>query len=99
MTLFNENLDKTFVLWPKDAKELIDNAEDKLFLISMMTDRCASFGSFDKKKLQRENKKEARTKAELSRKKKWEAERNTNTCVTAPISSSDSDSEKRSVCA
>ena len=93
VTFFNENLDKTFVLWPKDAKELIDNAEDKLFLISMMTDRCASFGSFDKKKLQRENKKEARTTAELSRKKKWEAERNTNTCVTAPISPSDSDSE------
>ena len=43
-----ENLDKTFKLWPDNVEELV-NDKDLLFLESMKTDRAASFGSLDTK--------------------------------------------------
>ena len=42
-----EKLNKTFKLWPQNLFDLVKNEEDVLFLNSMMTDRVASFGSFD----------------------------------------------------
>lgn len=42
-------LKSTFVLWPRNGKALINNAEDRLFLESMKGDRAASLGAFDKK--------------------------------------------------
>ena len=44
-----ENLDKTFKLWPDNVEELVNDKEDLLFLESMKTDRAASFGRIDTK--------------------------------------------------
>ena len=41
-------LEKTFPLWPKNAKNQITNEDDIKFLQSMKTDRIAIFGSFDR---------------------------------------------------
>ena len=43
-----DNLAKTFPLWPATAEQLIRNVDDLAFLKSMKTDRAATFGSYDK---------------------------------------------------
>lgn len=42
------HLEATFRLWPANAEKLMKNDKDKLFMHSMETDRCATFGSRDK---------------------------------------------------
>ena len=46
---FKNKLTKTMMFWPRDVLEKLVDAEDKQFLISMMTDRTASIGSVDLK--------------------------------------------------
>ena len=48
--------------WPQDVLDKLVDAEDKQFLISMMTDRTASIGSVDLKHSLVEEKKVTRQK-------------------------------------
>jgi len=54
----DERLDKTFAVWKKDALALMKCEEDELFLKSMKSDRAASFGGVDKKKVDKDKRKE-----------------------------------------
>ena len=70
-----EDLKKTFVLWPKNVLELVTIQEDRDFIIAMQTDRQASFGNHDKvlkgkvqRRICREEKQEQLREAELKRK-------------------------------
>ena len=46
---YSEQLDRTCVLWPKDAFQQMKKTEDKLFLESMIADRKAFLGKTDVK--------------------------------------------------
>ena len=72
---FEDDLDKTFKVWPRDAEQRIAHEEDKQFLISMKGDRKASFDGLDKveeafqqRKDEREKKAEERREKEKKRK-------------------------------
>jgi hypothetical protein len=72
----DDELSKTFQLWPNSAEKTITNPEDVKFLQSMQTDRKASFGGVDsvvdgkqKRKVQRkllENKRREAAHAEMT---------------------------------
>ena len=53
-------LARAFCLWPDDAGDRIRNKQDEQFLKSMMTDRVATFGSFDAVLDKKVKRKEAR---------------------------------------
>lgn len=67
-------LSQTFRLWPPNPEKLIKNAEDRQFLHSMMTDRKATFGCFDKVLDAQTKRKEARTLSETKRREKVQLE-------------------------
>ena len=64
---FKQDLDKTFKVWPRNAKEIMKIKEDIDFLISMEGDRKASIAgldkneeAFQKRKQEREEKRKER---------------------------------------
>jgi hypothetical protein len=54
------DLQKTFPLWTRDAEQVMTNQEDIKFLQSMKTDRVASFGVHDKARALQIKRKESR---------------------------------------
>jgi len=64
-----EQLAKTFPLWPGNAESLIKNTEDLCFLQSMKEDRLATFGSRDKVLENKLKRKQERRQSETVRRK------------------------------
>uniref|UniRef100_UPI00358EEBE8 uncharacterized protein n=1 Tax=Myxine glutinosa TaxID=7769 RepID=UPI00358EEBE8 len=87
----NERLDKTFGVWTKDAMTNIKNEEDRVFLESMKSDRVASFGGVDKKKVDKDHRKEKRLLAEASRRERHESS-SVQEMTISSVCSDDSDS-------
>lgn len=57
----------TFPLWPPNVKKLIYNPEDLAFLVSVKTDRVATFGVLDKKLQLKVKQREVRQAAAAAR--------------------------------
>ena len=66
----NEELKQTFRLWPQNVEDLLKNEEDKKFLLSMQTDRTASFGPKDKSLADLIKRRQERNRDEIARKEK-----------------------------
>ena len=85
---FIENLSCTFKLWPRNAMELIPLEEDRLFLLSMMSDRNASNAGVDGSLSKTEEKVRKRKAEETKREKKYyetnESRESTETVLTNP---------------
>ena len=64
---FKKQLDTTFKFWPRNVMAKLSNAEDKLFLQSMLTDRKAFMGGVDKTLAVAEKKVMKRKAEELKR--------------------------------
>lgn len=95
LSAMNVKLETTFKLWPKDAESLIKNPEDRLFLVSMMTDRAASFGSHDKVVVGQIKRKEDRERAQCERQEKdvQNNEKNTVNIICGDVNTSSSDND------
>jgi hypothetical protein len=68
------DLQKTFPLWTRDAEKVMKSQEDIKFLMSMKTDRVASFGVHDKALASQIKRKESRTQKHKQYKEKAEKE-------------------------
>ena len=95
LKLQETELDKTFQLWPSNAEQLIKNPEDLQFLLSMKTDRVATFGSTDNVLAERLKRKHVRENAKGEQRKRacHEMTASTSTCVLTSSTDEDSESE------
>ena len=82
-------LARAFCLWPDDAGDRIRNKQDEQFLKSMMTDRVATFGSFDTVLDKKVKRKETRDEG----KRKFRERESTNTQNLQATVSMPADSE------
>lgn len=69
-----KELAQTMPLYPSNAEALIPSEEDKQFLLSMKTDRTASFGRTDQKLYEQEQRKKAGEEKAARQKAKAEEE-------------------------
>lgn len=93
-----EELAKTFSLWPKNVECLIKNPEDLAFLRSMKSDRLATFGAHDKilhKKIKRREMREI-SKAAFYEKTAKEASKINTSFNSAIIDTIDSERDENS---
>lgn len=101
-----EELNKTFCIWPNNVEELVKNEEDLIFLESMKTNRVASFGNLDTNmrgvQQRRENREEQRRDRELREREKDEhryvvskpsTSAASETCTTSETESEEEDTE------
>ena len=81
-------LDETFALWPSNAEELIKNAEDRAFLLSMKSDRSATFGPKDQVCAAKLKCRLTRDQAECNRRKKMLQEMTASSTLSCAVVSS-----------
>jgi hypothetical protein len=87
----NQKLELTFKLWPANVLDVLKNDEDRAFIISMQTDRTASFGPRDKKLAGTVKRRLIREKSELERREKYQTESKCNKTVAQSSADTDSD--------
>ena len=90
---FKRQLETTMKFWPRDVMERIKTEDDKMFLLSMMTDRKASMAGIDKKSSETEAKIRKRAEQELKRIEIEKERKMKDSCLSTSVIDTDEEEE------